>query len=183
MTAQTLPIHPLVISRGMMHHCWAKVGYTVNPYESQQMYSFTKQRALVLSIIYCSTTPHLKVMKENRNLIHIMISMSCRVIIGSAGWVFVRVVRGGQVEQHTVRGLARRGILLRVASVGQNTFARLALLTLVVTHTNRGGSPIVLLGRSTLLSVFESAPKHRGGRHSNGTDSFSLTLLTDERKK
>ena len=26
MTAQTLPIHPLVISRGMMHHCWAKVG-------------------------------------------------------------------------------------------------------------------------------------------------------------
>ena len=29
MTAQTLPIHPLVISRGMVHHCWTKVGYTI----------------------------------------------------------------------------------------------------------------------------------------------------------
>ena len=40
-----------------------------------------------------------------------------------------------------MRGLAWRGILLRVASVGQNTFAILALLTRAATHTNRGGSP------------------------------------------
>ena len=109
MTAQTLPIHPLVISRGMMHHCWAKVGYTVNPYESQQMYSFTKQRALVLSIIYCSTTPHLKVMKENRNLIHIMISMSCRVI-GSARRVSVceSSARGAGGAAHRARACQTR---------------------------------------------------------------------------
>ena len=35
------------------------------PYESQQVYSFTRQQAPVLSITYYNTPPHLKVTKEN----------------------------------------------------------------------------------------------------------------------
>ena len=33
----------------------------------------------------------------------------------------------GQVEQHTVRGLVKRGMMISVASAGQSTSARLAL--------------------------------------------------------